>query len=490
MKGKIKKIYDAAYFNRKLVYDKAGEYVKKLEERNKILNAFVHYDLVALTNSICDVGRELLYDCVNELSGVPYCVKDNICTRRFKATCGSKILENYMPEYCSDVYTALRQKGALCVGSTNMDEFAMGSSCENSIYGASNNPHDEKRITGGSSGGAAAAVAAEMTVFALGSDTGGSVRQPAAHCGCIGLKPTYGSVSRHGLIAYASSFDEIGILARSAEDTAIVFDIISKYKENDLTTTMQRQHRTVRALEKSVRGLRIGVDSDIFLGASPEVSRAIERAINEYKSLGAEVVPVKMPGGKECLAVYYTLVCAEAASNLSRYDGVRYGRRAKQYSDIEDMMKKSRTEGFGTEVKRRIMLGNFVLSSEHYDKYYVKAQNMRKAICAQTDELFEDVDLLLTPTAPTTAPLHGAFDNDILSAYSSDIYTVLPNICGIPAISIPCGFDSNRMPIGMQLMAGKFCERTLIRAASAFENQLGEDEMYGNPKHGGGIIEL
>ncbi len=407
------------------------------------------------------------------LEGIPMALKDNMSTDGIETTCGSKILEGYNPIYDATVWKALKAQGAILIGKTNMDEFAMGSSSETSYFGGTKNPYNTGRVAGGSSGGSAGVVAANQAVYALGSDTGGSIRQPASFCGLVGMKPTYGAVSRFGLIAYASSLDQIGPFTHTVEDTAILFDAISDKDEMD-STSQGRREETVSGLTDSIAGKKIGIVKEYFEGITGDVKTAMDKAIETYREMGAEIVELELPILKYALPVYYIIACAEATSNLSRYDGVRYGYRTEDYRNVEEMISKTRSEGFGAEVKRRILLGNYVLSSGYFDAYYKKAQSLRGNIIKAFDRLFGQCDVLLTPTVPMTAfPLEFT-GKDPVQTYLTDICTVPVNICGLPAMSVPCGFDSEGMPIGMQLIANRFAEKTMLNVAYQYEQQVGD----------------
>ncbi|MCL6548408.1 MAG: Asp-tRNA(Asn)/Glu-tRNA(Gln) amidotransferase subunit GatA [Alicyclobacillus sp.] len=406
------------------------------------------------------------------LFGVPYALKDNICTSGVRTTAASRILENYVPPYSATVADKLEQSGAVLVGKTNMDEFAMGSSTENSAFHPTKNPYDLSRVPGGSSGGSAAAVAAGMVPFALGSDTGGSIRQPAAYCGVVGFKPTYGRVSRYGLIAFASSLDQIGPFTRTVEDTAYVLEAISGFDPHDSTSVDHPVERFSEGLDAGVRGLRIGVVADIQEeGLDPQVKAAVERAIQVLEGAGAEVVEVALPHMQYAVATYYLIAPAEASSNLARYDGVRYGRRAEADTLLE-MYERSRSEGFGMEVKRRIMIGTYALSSGYYDAYYRRAQQMRTLIRQDFERAFERCDVIALPTAPTPAFRLGEKVEDPLHMYLNDIYTIPANLAGLPGISVPCGLVDG-LPVGLQILGRAFDERTVLRAAHTYEQLRG-----------------
>lgn len=407
---------------------------------------------------------------LSPVTGIPIAVKDNICTEGIRTTCASRILEDFIPPYDATVVERLKKAGYVLVGKPNMDEFAMGSSTENSAFFITKNPWDLERIPGGSSGGSAAAVAAGECIAALGSDTGGSIRQPAACCGVVGLKPTYGRVSRFGLVAFASSLDQIGPITKDVEDVAIMMNIISGRDPKDSTSADVPVLDFRTALKKDLKGVKVGIPKEYFIeGMDPEVDRAVREAVDVLKGLGAGVVDVSLPHTGYAVAVYYILATSEASSNLARYDGVRYGFRAKGAKDLLDMYQKTRDQGFGPEVKRRIMLGTYALSSGYYDAYYKKGQQVRTLIKQDFDEAFRSVDVIVTPTAPTPAFRIGEKTMDPLQMYLSDIFTISVNLAGIPGISIPCGFTKSNLPIGLQLLGRHFDEEAVLRAAYAYE---------------------
>lgn len=417
------------------------------------------------------------------LYGVPMALKDNICTRDVKTSCASKILGEFAPPYDATVVERLADAGAVSLGKLNMDEFAMGSTTETSYYGPVRNPWDEGRVPGGSSGGAAAAVAAGLGWYTVGSDTGGSIRQPASYCGVTGMKPTYGTVSRYGLIAYASSLDQMGPLCRDAADCAAVLDALQGQDRRDSTSLAGDYGRLLAGLTGDVRGMRIGLPADCFGdGLSGEVRAAVLAAADVLRERGAELVELRFPVMEYVVPAYYIIAAAEASSNLSRFDGVKYGWRAAQYNGLADLYCQTRTQGFGAEVKRRILLGTFVLSAGYYDAYYKKALQAKAVIKAAFDEAFRQCDALLTPVAPTTAPRLGESLSDPLQMYLSDIYTVPVNLAGLPALSMPCGFDELGLPIGAQLIGRHFGEGTILNAAHAF--QLDTDYHKKAPKGG------
>lgn len=404
------------------------------------------------------------------LAGVPVAIKDNMTTEGMLTTCASKILGNFVPTYTAEAVRHLQEAGVVIIGKANMDEFAMGSTTETSAYGATKNPWNPEHVPGGSSGGSAAAVAANECFFALGSDTGGSIRQPAAFCGVVGLKPTYGTVSRYGLIAYGSSLDQIGPLCKDVTDTAVVLETIAKADEKDSTSILRNDTNFTSALIEDVEGIRIGIPRDYFgEGLDPEVSEAVKKAAEDLGAHGAIVEEFDLSLVDYAIPAYYTIADAEASSNLERFDGVKYGYRTGEYEGLHNMYKKTRSEGFGEEVKRRIMLGSFVLSSGYYDAYYLKALKVKALIKQAFDAAFEKYDIILGPVAPTTAPRLGASLSDPLKMYLGDIYTISVNLAGLPGISVPCGMDSEGLPIGMQMIADCFNESVLIQAAYTYE---------------------
>ena len=407
---------------------------------------------------------------LSPLAGVPAGIKDNICTKGVRTTCASKMLKNFVSPYNAGVIERLEEADAVLLGKLNMDEFAMGSSTENSFFKVTHNPRDLSRVPGGSSGGSAAAVAANEAAFALGSDTGGSIRQPAAFCGVVGMKPTYGTVSRYGLVAFASSLDQIGPLTRTVRDSAMVMDTIAGHDRRDSTSIKMDAVSYSEKIGQSIRGMKIALPEEFFgEGLSDEVRKGIEEAALQFQALGAEIVKVSMPTLSHALPAYYIISSAEASSNLARFDGVRYGYRAADYDDITSLYKKTRSEGFGAEVKRRIMLGTFALSSGYYDAYYKKALQVRTLIVNDYNRIFEKCDFILSPVAPTTAYKIGEKIADPLSMYLGDIYTVPVNIAGLPSLSMPCADAPDGLPIGMQLIGRPFSEPELYRAGYAYE---------------------
>lgn len=403
------------------------------------------------------------------LAGIPGAIKDNICTKGIKTTCASKILEHFIPPYDATVMTKLKAESPVLIGKTNLDEFAMGGSTENSAYHVTRNPWNTDDVPGGSSGGSAAAVAAGTAIWALGSDTGGSIRQPASFCGVVGLKPTYGRVSRYGLVAYASSLDQIGPLTRDVADAAHLLNVISGHDDMDATSSATAVPDFTASLREDVKGLKIGLPKEYFTkGMDPEVERAVRAAIETYRSLGAEVIEISLPHTEYAISTYYLIAPAEAATNLQRYDGVSYGERVEG-SDLVEMMTNTRTEKFGEEVKRRIMIGNYALSAGYYDAYYLKALKVRTLIQQDYTEAFSRVDVIMCPTAPTTAYPIGSMISDPLQMYLQDICTVPLNLAGLPGISIPCGRSSQGMPIGLQIIGKALDEETILRAAYTYE---------------------
>ncbi|OEU77499.1 MAG: aspartyl/glutamyl-tRNA amidotransferase subunit A [Desulfuromonadales bacterium C00003093] len=408
------------------------------------------------------------------LTGIPLAVKDIFNTLDVRTTCGSKILDNYISPYDATVIAKLREQGAVIVGKLNMDEFAMGSSSENSAAGPVLNPWDLQRVPGGSSGGSAAAVAAGQVPATLGTDTGGSIRQPASHCGVVGLKPTYGRVSRFGVIAYASSLDQVGPLAGNVEDCALLLGAVAGYDPADSTSVDTPVPDYLASLKEGVKGKKIGLPKEYFIeGLDPDVKKAVAAAIATYQQLGAEIIEVSLPHTDYAVACYYLIATAEASSNLARYDGVRFGVRKDAGEGLIDMYRQTRAAGFGNEVKRRIMLGTYALSSGYYDAYYLKAQKVRTLLARDFEKAFESVDVLLAPTSPTTAFALGERADDPVSMYLSDVYTVPVNLAGLPALSVPCGLSTSGLPVGLQIVADKFREPVMFRVARAYERAAG-----------------
>ncbi len=404
------------------------------------------------------------------LAGIAVAIKDIIATQGTETTCGSKILKGFVPPYNATVINKLKEAGAIIIGKTNMDEFAMGSSTENSAFFSTHNPWDLKRVPGGSSGGSTAAVAADETLVALGTDTGGSVRQPASLCGMVGLKPTYGRVSRYGLVAYASSLDQIGSITKDVTDCALLMKVISGHDNMDSTSVNMEVPDYLKSCQAGIKDLKIGVPKEYFIeGIDPEVNDALDKALKIFEKLGAKIEETSLPHTEYSLPTYYLIATAEASSNLARYDGVQYGYRVEDYEDLSSMYQKTRSEGFGSEVKRRIMLGTYALSSGYYDAYYLKAQKVRTLIKEDFDKAFRKYDILITPTSPTPAFKLKEKVSDPLTMYLSDIYTITINLAGIPAISLNCGYSKNNLPIGIQIIGKHFSEETILRAAFNFE---------------------
>lgn len=452
------------------------QYIESIKELNPEINAYVHTYFDEALEAAAKADEWLKKGDAPMLCGIPMALKDNICTDGMLTTCCSKILEGFKPYYDATVWEKLKAQGAVLLGKTNMDEFAMGSTSENSCYGAPKNPRNTAHVTGGSSGGSAAAVTANMAPYSLGSDTGGSIRQPASFCGIVGLKPTYGAVSRYGLIAYGSSLDQIGPFGYSVKDCAIIFDAIKGEDMHDQTSKAHDYGNMLEGIDADIKGKKIGVAKEFFEGINPEMKSAIDEVIKFYEDHGAQIVPISLPALKLALPVYYIIACAEASSNLGRYDGIRYGYRTKTYESIDDMVTKTRSEGFGAEVKRRIMLGTYVLSSGYYDAYYKKACIIREQIKAEFDEVFTKCDALIAPNAPNTAFPLGYKGGSSIDMYLSDICTVPINIAGVPSISLPCGKDANGLPIGMQIIGDMFAEKTIFNLAYFYEHNT-EDKV-------------
>lgn len=450
--------------------------IEQIEKTESELNCYVTFDkekaLDAAKKADEDIKAGKL---TGPLAGVPMAIKDNMCTEGMLTTCSSKILGNFVPTFSSDAVNRLTQAGAVIIGKTNMDEFAMGSTTETSAFGVTKNPVNTEHVPGGSSGGSAAAVAANECFAALGSDTGGSIRQPASYCGVVGMKPTYGTVSRYGLIAYGSSLDQIGPLCKDVTDCATIMEVIAGKDEKDSTSVARDEYNFTSALVDDVKGLKIGIPRDYFgEGLDSEVKDSVLKAVEVLKSKGAIVEEFDLSLVEYAIPTYYTIAAAEASSNLERFDGVKYGYRTKEYEGLHNMYKKTRSEGFGPEVKRRIMLGSFVLSSGYYDAYYLKALKVKALIKKAFDEAFAKYDVIIGPVAPTTAPKLGSSLSDPIKMYLGDIYTISVNLAGLPGISVPCGKDSKGLPIGMQILGDCFKENNIIRAAYAYEQACKE----------------
>ncbi len=462
-------------------------YTDRINEKEKDVQAFV----TTLTDEAIEKSKEIQEkiekgEITGELAGIPIGIKDNLCTKGIKTTCSSRMLENFISPYDATVIEKINNENMIDLGKLNMDEFAMGGSTETSYFKKTRNPWNLDKVPGGSSGGSAAAVASNMVPWALGSDTGGSIRQPSSFCGVVGLKPTYGLVSRYGLVAFASSLDQIGPITKDVTDSAILLNLIAGHDEKDTTSVDIPKKDYVKALTGDVKGLKIAVPKEFFgEGINEEVKDSLMKAVETYKKLGAEVEEVSLDIAKYSLATYYIIACAEASSNLGRFDGIRYTYRTPEFKSLKDIYKKSRSEGFGDEVKRRIILGTYVLSSGYYDAYYKKAQQVRTLVTNKFNEVFENYDIILTPTSPTVAFGIGEKSGNPLEMYLADICTVSVNIAGLPGISIPCGVDSQGMPIGMQLIGNKFCEETILNTAYTFEKEIKFRENY-KPEYKGG----
>ena len=452
--------------------------IANIDSKEEELNCYVTFDREAALSAAKEAQKKIeAGELTGPLAGVPIAIKDNICTEGVLTTCSSKILGNFIPQFSSEAVKRIEEAGAVVIGKTNMDEFAMGSTTETSAYGPTKNPWNTEHVPGGSSGGSAAAVAANECFCALGSDTGGSIRQPASYCGVVGMKPTYGTVSRYGLIAYGSSLDKIGPLCKDVTDCATIMEVIASHDKKDSTSVERKDTDFTSALVDDVAGMRIGIPRDYFgEGLDPQVKEAVLSAAEVLKSKGAIVEEFDLSLVEYAIPTYYTIAAAEASSNLERFDGVKYGFRAKDYDGLHSMYKKTRSEGFGPEVKRRIMLGSFVLSSGYYDAYYLKALRVKAMIKKAFDEAFAKYDVILGPVAPTTAPKLGSSLADPIKMYLGDIYTISVNLAGLPGISVPCGKDDNGLPIGVQLIGDCFNEKKLIQTAYAYEQARGKFE--------------
>ncbi|MCM1156152.1 MAG: Asp-tRNA(Asn)/Glu-tRNA(Gln) amidotransferase subunit GatA [Roseburia sp.] len=455
----------------------AKEALAQIEAKDGLYHAYITVEKdKALAQAASVQAKIESGELTGPLAGVPMAVKDNLCTEGTLTTCASKILGNFVPTYSAEAVINLQKAGAVILGKTNMDEFAMGSTTETSAYGVTKNPHNPEHVPGGSSGGSAAAVAAGECFYALGSDTGGSIRQPASFCGVVGMKPTYGTVSRYGLIAYGSSLDQIGPLARDVTDCALILEAIASHDKKDSTSIKRQDTDFASALVEDVKGMKIGIPGDYFSeGLDAEVKEAILKAVKVLEEKGALIEWFDLSLVDYAIPAYYTIAAAEASSNLERFDGIKYGYRTPESSGLHDMYKRSRSEGFGDEVKRRIMLGSFVLSSGYYDAYYLKALKVKALIKKAFDEAFARYDVILGPVAPTTAPKLGMSLADPIQMYLGDIYTIAVNLAGLPAISIPCGKDSAGLPVGMQLIGDCFQEKKLLRAAYTYEKAAGKE---------------
>jgi len=446
------------------------DYLGRIGRLNPEINAFITVDRDKTLAEAAAADARRAAGQAGLLTGVPIAHKDIFCTEGWLTTCGSRMLSNFVSPYDAHVIQQFKAAGMPSLGKTNMDEFAMGSSNETSFFGPVKNPWDTARVPGGSSGGSAACVAARMAPAATGTDTGGSIRQPAALCGITGLKPTYGVVSRYGMIAFASSLDQGGPMARTAEDCGLLLNVMAGFDEQDSTSLQREKEDYTRDLGKPLNGLRIGLPREFFgEGLTGDTARAVDEAIAQYRRLGAETVEVGLPNSRLSVAAYYVLAPAEASSNLSRFDGVRYGYRTPEYTDLLDMYEKSRAEGFGGEVKRRILIGTYVLSHGYYDAYYIQAQKLRRLIANDFTEAFKQCDVILGPTAPTTAFKLGEKADDPVQMYLSDIYTIAVNLAGLPGMSLPCGFDGQGLPIGLQLIGNYFDEARMLNVAHQYQ---------------------
>lgn len=456
----------------------AKDALAQIKEKEESIHSYVTVlDEAQILEKAGEVQKKIQAgELTGPLAGVPVAIKDNMCTEGILTTCSSKILGNFVPTYSSEAVKKLEEAGVVLIGKTNMDEFAMGSTTETSAYGVTRNPYNTDHVPGGSSGGSCAAVAAEECSFALGSDTGGSIRQPSSFCGVTGIKPTYGTVSRYGLIAYGSSLDQIGPVAKDVTDCATILEAISSYDKKDSTSVQRKDLDFTSALVKDVKGMKIGIPKDYFgEGLDPQVKEAVLKAAKVLEEQGAIVEEFDLSLVEYAIPAYYVIASAEASSNLSRFDGVKYGYRTKEYEGLHNMYKKTRSEGFGPEVKRRIMLGSFVLSSGYYDAYYLKALRTKALIKKVFDEAFSKYDVILSPAAPTTAPKIGESLKDPIKMYLGDIYTISVNLAGLPGMTVPCGKDDKGLPIGVQLIGDCFQEKKIIKAAYTYEQCAGKE---------------
>jgi aspartyl-tRNA(Asn)/glutamyl-tRNA(Gln) amidotransferase subunit A len=453
--------------------------LERIKEKEDTIHAYVTVEKTKALEQAKKVQRKIeTGSLTHPLAGVPVAVKDNLCTKGIKTTCGSKILANFVPSYSATAVERLEAAGAVLIGKTNMDEFAMGSTTETSFFGATKNPRNPQYVPGGSSGGSCAALAAEECFFALGSDTGGSIRQPASFCGVTGIKPTYGTVSRYGLIAYASSLDQIGPIGKDVRDCAIALETIAGYDKKDATSQKRESYDFSSLLGENIKGMKIGIPKEYLeTGLDKEVKESVLLAALRLKNKGAIVEKFSLGLTEYALPAYYVIASAEASSNLERYDGVKYGYRTEHFDSLSDLYKKTRSEGFGTEVKRRLMLGTFTLSAGYYDAYYGKAQKARALIKQRFQLAFQAYDLLLSPVAPRTAPRLGEYKDDLISLYLSDIYTVGANLAGLPAVSLPCGEDKKGLPIGVQLIGNALEEKKLFQAAYLLEKEQKDENL-------------
>ena len=449
-------------------------YLDRIAVHNPVYNAYITTDANTSLSQARAADELLTKGQAIPLTGIPIAQKDIFCAKGWRTTCGSRMLSNFIAPYDAHVIEQFNKAGAVNLGKTNMDEFAMGSSNETSYFGSVRNPWNQNAVPGGSSGGAASAVAARLCAAATGTDTGGSIRQPAALCGITGIKPTYGTVSRYGMIAFASSLDQAGPMAKSAEDCALLLNVMTGFDERDSTSLQREKEDYTRNLNLPLNGLRIGLPKEFFAeGLSQDVASRVQDAISEYKKLGAVIVDISLPNSKLAVPVYYVLAPAEASSNLSRFDGVRYGYRAPDYTDLTDMYEKSRAQGFGEEVKRRIMIGTYVLSHGYYDAYYLQAQKIRRLIAQDFTDAFKLCDVIMGPTSPSTAFNLGEKGDDPVQMYLSDIYTIAVNLAGLPGMSIPCGFGENAMPVGLQIIGNYFDEARMLNVAHQYQLATG-----------------
>lgn len=448
----------------------ATQYLARIEALNPALNALVTVDRAKTLAEAAAADERIAAGNAHALTGVPIIHKDLFCQQGWKTSCGSKMLDNFVSPYSAHVVEQCQAAGMVTLGRANMDEFAMGSSNENSFYGAVKNPWDQQAVPGGSSGGSAAAVAARLTPVATATDTGGSIRQPASHCGVTGIKPTYGVVSRYGMVAYASSLDQGGPIAQTAEDCALMLNVMAGFDQRDSTSLERAREDYARDLNQPLAGLKVGLPREYFAaGLSADVARAVDEAVAVLKKQGAQVVDISLPNTELSIPAYYVIAPAEASTNLSRYDGVRYGHRAAEYKDLVDMYEKTRAEGFGSEVKRRILVGSYVLSHGYYDAYYLKAQKIRRLIANDFKAAFEQCDVILGPVAPTAAFDIGAMNDDPVQMYLSDIYTLSVNLAGLPGMSVPAGFSASGRPIGLQIIGNYFGEAKMLNVAHQFQ---------------------
>lgn len=462
------------------IEDITKAYAERIADKEKDVGAFVTVQAEEAIEKAKQIQEKInSSEIKGDFAGMPIGIKDNICVKGTKTTCSSKMLENFVSPYDATVIEKLNSENLISLGKLNMDEFAMGSSTENSYFKTTRNPWNLNKVPGGSSGGSAAAVAAQMVPWALGSDTGGSIRQPASLCGVVGLKPTYGLVSRYGLVAFASSLDQIGPITKDVKDAALLLNLIAGHDKKDTTSVDMPEKDYTKALSGDIKGLKIGVPKEFFgEGINEEVNDKLKESIELYKKLGAQVEEFSLDVAEYALAAYYIIACAEASSNLGRFDGIRYTYRSPEFKNLKDLYRKTRSEAFGPEVKRRIILGTYVLSSGYYDAYYKKAQQVRTLVMKKFNEAFEKYDVILTPTSPITAFNIGSKSSNPMEMYLADICTVSINIAGVPAISIPCGLDSEGMPVGMQLIGNKFEEEKILNAAYAFEKEYKFRDKY------------